>query len=50
MMAVETSSRENYAPTRSFYRGRGYEEEARVRDYYAMGDDKVILVKRFLRS
>jgi ribosomal protein S18 acetylase RimI-like enzyme len=47
MMAVETSSGENYGPTRSFYRRLGYEEEARVRDYYAPGDDKLILVKRF---
>ncbi len=30
----------------SFYRGRGYREEARVADYYDLGDDKVILVKR----
>jgi ribosomal protein S18 acetylase RimI-like enzyme len=47
MMAVETSSREDYGPTRSFYRRLGYSEEARVADYYAPGDDKIIFVKRF---
>jgi ribosomal protein S18 acetylase RimI-like enzyme len=47
MMVVETSSMDNYGPTRAFYRGLGYVEEARVRDYYAPGDDEVILVKRF---
>jgi ribosomal protein S18 acetylase RimI-like enzyme len=47
MMAVETSSSENYGPTRSFYRRLGYVDEARIRDYYAPEDDKIILVKRF---
>jgi ribosomal protein S18 acetylase RimI-like enzyme len=47
LMAVETSSREDYGPTRSFYRRLGYGEEARIRDYYAPGDDKIIFVKRF---
>jgi len=46
MIAVETSSREDYGSTRSFYRGLGYTEEARVKDYYAPGDDKIIFVKR----
>jgi ribosomal protein S18 acetylase RimI-like enzyme len=47
MMAVETSSRKDYGPTRSFYRRVGYGEEARVADYYAPGDAKIIFVKRF---
>jgi ribosomal protein S18 acetylase RimI-like enzyme len=46
-MAVETSSRRDYAPALSFYRRHGYRIEARVPDFYAPGDDKLILVKDF---
>jgi GNAT superfamily N-acetyltransferase len=47
---VETSSREQYNPTRGFYMDRGYAVEAVLRDFYAPGDDKVIYVKRLARS
>lgn len=43
---VETSSREQYSPTRGFYMDRGYTVEAVLRDFYAPGDDKIIFVKR----
>lgn len=43
---VETSSRELYAPTRDFYRACGYEETARLEDFYARDDSKVVFVKR----
>ncbi|HVE80513.1 MAG TPA: GNAT family N-acetyltransferase [Gemmatimonadaceae bacterium] len=46
MLVVETSSRSEYAPTRGFYARRGYDEAARVRGFYAPGDDRVILTKR----
>lgn len=42
---VETSSRPLYQPTRTFYQRCGYVEEARLRDFYADGDDKVVFVK-----
>ena len=42
---VETSSREQYIPTRAFYERCGYLREASLRDFYAPGDDKVIYVK-----
>jgi ribosomal protein S18 acetylase RimI-like enzyme len=42
---VETSARDQYRPTRSFYERCGYRQEALLRDFYAPGDDKVILVK-----
>ncbi|MGD9124968.1 MAG: GNAT family N-acetyltransferase [Desulfarculaceae bacterium] len=42
---VETSSREQYGPTRGFYMDRGYAVEAVLRDFYAPGDDKIIFVK-----
>ncbi|MEJ7810991.1 MAG: GNAT family N-acetyltransferase [Gemmatimonadaceae bacterium] len=47
LLVVETSSRSDYAPTRGFYRRRGYGETARVREFYAPGDDRIILTKRF---
>ena len=47
LLVVETSSREDYAPTRRFYETRGYVESARLADFYAPGDDRVILVKCF---
>lgn len=46
MVVVETSSREEYAATMKFYDGRGYREAARVRDFYAVGDDRVVLTRR----
>jgi ribosomal protein S18 acetylase RimI-like enzyme len=42
---IETSSRRLYAPTRQFYRDRGYLEEARLSDFYSWGDHKVIFSK-----
>jgi ribosomal protein S18 acetylase RimI-like enzyme len=47
MLVVETSSRSDYAPTRAFYLARGYGEAARVRDFYAPADDRIIFTKRF---
>ena len=47
MLVVETSSRSDYAPTRSFYMKRGYGEAARIRDFYAVADDRIIFTKRF---
>jgi ribosomal protein S18 acetylase RimI-like enzyme len=47
MLIVETSSRSEYAPTRHFYEKRGYAEAARVREFYAPLDDRIIFTKRF---
>ncbi|HTR77267.1 MAG TPA: GNAT family N-acetyltransferase [Gemmatimonadaceae bacterium] len=46
LLVVETSSRQTYAATRRFYEGRGYGATARVRDFYAPGDDRVMYTKR----
>lgn len=46
MVVAETSSREDYGPTRAFYQQRGYGQAASVRDFYASGDDRVIYTKR----
>ncbi|HVX38853.1 MAG TPA: GNAT family N-acetyltransferase [Gemmatimonadaceae bacterium] len=46
LLVVETSSRPEYEPTRHFYEGRGYDRVAALQDYYAVGDDRVVYVKR----
>jgi len=42
---VETAGRDQYAPTRAFYRACGYRIAAELADFYAPGDDKVIFLK-----
>jgi D-alanine-D-alanine ligase len=39
---VETSSRPQYAPTRSFYSKYGFEQEAVLKDFYDHGDHKIL--------
>lgn len=48
LLLVETSGTDGFARTRGFYRLLGYDEEARIRDYYADGDDKVVFRKALL--
>lgn len=43
---AETSSREQYEPTREFYRKTGYHETACLEDFYSPGDGKIIFVKK----
>ena len=43
---IETSSTPGYAKTRRFHMSHGYEIVARIPDFYAPGDDKLILKKR----
>lgn len=50
LLVVETSSRAEYEGTRRFYSGRGYREVARMRDYYAPCDDRVIYTKSLAPS
>jgi len=50
MLVVETSSRSDYTATRGFYLRRGYVEAARVREFYAPEDDRIILTKRLAGS
>ena len=46
LLVVDTSSTDGYAAARAFYRGLGYEEEGRVRDFWSEGDHKVVFRKR----
>ncbi len=45
MLLVETSGLPELERTRQFYTKCGYEEAARIRDFYATGDDKVVFRK-----
>lgn len=42
---IETSSRELYFPTIQFYLNCGCKQEALIKDFYDIGDDKIIFVK-----
>jgi ribosomal protein S18 acetylase RimI-like enzyme len=43
---IETSSKPDYNKTRRFHSSQGYSEIALVPDFYAVGDGKVIMIKR----
>ena len=45
LLLVETSGTPAYAQARGFYTACGYDEEARVRDLWAPGDDMVLFRK-----
>jgi ribosomal protein S18 acetylase RimI-like enzyme len=47
LLIVETSSKDSYVDTVSFYRRLGYREVSRVQDFYDRGDDKLVFEKRF---
>lgn len=48
VLLIETSSTDQYNATRAFYRGRGYVEEAIIRDFYGPDDNKVVFWKGLL--
>ncbi len=45
LLLIETSGAPSFERTRSFYAGCGYTLEARIRDYYGPGDDKIVFWK-----
>ena len=47
LIIIETSSQPKYHGTRQFYLGLGYQEVARVPQFYKPGDDRVIYAKYF---
>jgi ribosomal protein S18 acetylase RimI-like enzyme len=47
---IDTSGRDQYRPTREFYERNGFRCEARLADFYAPGDDRVIYVKRLAKT
>ena len=46
VLLVETSGTDDFEYVREFYRKSGYEEEARIREFYAAGVDKIVFRKR----
>jgi GNAT superfamily N-acetyltransferase len=44
-LIAETSSRRQYEPTQKFYLSCGFDQEARIRDYYAPGEDILYFTK-----
>lgn len=44
---LDTASRPLYEPTRQFYLSCNYIAEARLKEFYDYGDDKIVFVKRF---
>jgi ribosomal protein S18 acetylase RimI-like enzyme len=45
MILIETSSQETYGATVRFYEHSGYHLAARIRNFYRVGDDKLIFQK-----
>jgi GNAT superfamily N-acetyltransferase len=45
ILLVETSGLADFDATRAFYRRRGFAEEARIRDFYRDGEDKIVFRK-----
>ena len=45
ILIVDTSGADAFAKPREFYRKNGDSEEARIRDFWAPGDDKVVFWK-----
>jgi ribosomal protein S18 acetylase RimI-like enzyme len=50
MLVVETSGRDGYEAARRFYGAHGYEVTARLRDFYAPADDRVVFTRHLGRS
>ncbi|MDQ2812868.1 MAG: GNAT family N-acetyltransferase [Actinomycetota bacterium] len=50
VLLIETSGVPGFAGQRAFYAALGYHEEARIRDFYESGDDKVIYWKALLAA
>ena len=49
LLLVETSGLPAFERTRAFYAKCGYQQEARIRDYYESGDDMVLFRKPLRR-
>jgi ribosomal protein S18 acetylase RimI-like enzyme len=50
ILIVDTSSLPEFDETRAFYRKCGYEEEARIRDFWKAGDDKIVFRKALAKA
>jgi ribosomal protein S18 acetylase RimI-like enzyme len=50
ILLVETSSLAGFEKTRKFYLKCGYEQEARIREFYQAGEDKIVFRKSLSRD
>ena len=50
ILLVETSGLPEFERARAFYRKCGYEEEARIREFYNAGEDKIVFRKALRAS
>jgi GNAT superfamily N-acetyltransferase len=48
ILIAETSGLPHYEPTRAFYTANKFVLEARLKDFYTMGDDKIFYTKRLV--
>ena len=48
ILIIETSGLDGFELTRKFYDQHGYTVEARIRDYYQEGEDKVVFWKKII--
>lgn len=46
LLIIETSGSDQFEPARQLYGKNGYDEEARIREFYSAGDDKVVFRKK----
>lgn len=46
MIIAETSSQPKYDKTRLFYEKSGFVEASRIKDFYRVGDDKIVYIKQ----
>jgi len=46
LLIADTSGTEAFQAARAFYAGNDYAQEARIGDFWALGDDKVVFAKR----
>jgi len=46
LIIIETSSKKEYKSAQRFYKNHHYHLEARIKDFYRFGDDKLIFIKR----
>ena len=50
LLLVETSGLDSFDYVRVFYQKNGYKEEARIREFYKTGEDKVVFCKYLTTS
>jgi ribosomal protein S18 acetylase RimI-like enzyme len=50
LLLMETSGLASFERQRTFYRKCGYHEEARIRDFYQVGEDKIAFRKTLASS